>query len=88
MAPYLPTWFLVFALFVPRISLFVGWIAGWAFGIPQPLSGIAWVFLPRVLVALTIFTAMGLCPWFWVHVGAALLIYLVSILKPYIQFQN
>lgn len=67
----IPIWFLVLALFLPRISLFILWIHGWAFGIPQPGAGLVWFFLPRVLVLLLIYTALGFHPWFWIHVGAA-----------------
>ncbi len=74
----IPVWFLVFALVVPRISLFILWIHGFAFAVPQPGAGLAWFFLPRILVLVTIYTLMGFCPWFWVHLGAATIAWLLG----------
>ena len=67
----LPVWFLIFALFVPRIALFIGWHHGWPYSVPQPGAALCWFFLPRVLVLLTVYTAQGFSTWFWIHLGAA-----------------
>ncbi len=62
----LPLWFLVFALFLPRIALVVAWFQG---GLaPFHLQGIIpllfWVFLPRVLILFLIYVDQGLSMWF------------------------
>ncbi len=66
----LPLWFLVFALFVPRIVLFIGWHHGWHFEVPQPFAGLAWFFFPRALVLMSVYASQGFSPWFWAHFGA------------------
>jgi hypothetical protein len=71
----LPTWFLVVALFLPRIALFTGWINEWVFRVPQPASALLWFFLPRILVLITIYDVMGTCAWFWIHLVVAILTY-------------
>ena len=50
----IPFWFLVLSLFLPRLSLFIGWIHMWWFFIPQPWAAVVWLFLPRVLVLIFI----------------------------------
>ena len=56
----IPLWFLVLALFLPRLSLFIGWIHMWWFFVPQPWAAVLWVFLPRVLVLIFIHAHQGL----------------------------
>ena len=73
----LPLWFLVFALFLPRIALVVAWFEGVL--IPFHLLGIipllAWALLPRVLVLYLIYVDQGLSLWFVVHFVVALLVW-------------
>jgi hypothetical protein len=73
----LPLWFLVFALFLPRIALLVFWLdAGLA---PFHLHGIVpvlfAVFLPRVLVLYLIYMDQGISLWFIIHLVAALMVW-------------
>jgi hypothetical protein len=73
----LPLWFLVFALFLPRVALFVLWLqAGLA---PFRLHGIVpllfAVFLPRVLVLYLIYVDQGISLWFIIHLVAALMVW-------------
>jgi hypothetical protein len=73
----LPLWFLVFALFLPRIALAVAWLQGVL--LPFHLNGIIpllfWIFLPRILVLYLIYVDQGLTLWFLVHLVAALLVW-------------
>ena len=72
----LPLWFLVFALFLPRIALLVAWFQGVL--APFHLQGIIpplfWLFLPRILVLYLIYVDQGLTLWFLVHLVAAILV--------------
>jgi hypothetical protein len=73
----LPLWFLVFALFLPRIAMVVAWLQGVL--VPFHLNGIIpplfWLLLPRVLVLYLIYVDQGLTLWFLVHLVAALLVW-------------
>jgi hypothetical protein len=73
----LPLWFLVFALFLPRIALVVAWLQEVL--VPFHLIGIIpplfWIFLPRILVLYLIYVDQGLTLWFLVHLVAALLVW-------------
>lgn len=70
---HLPLWFLIVALFLPRVSLVIAYLAddlvwyglhGW---IPPTLA----VVVPRVLVIILIFQDRGFSGWLLVH-GIAL----------------
>jgi hypothetical protein len=73
----LPLWFLVFALFLPRIAMVVAWLQGVL--VPFSLIGIIpplfWLFLPRILVLYLIYVDQGLTLWFVVHLVAALVVW-------------
>ena len=65
----LPLWFLILALFLPRVSLIIGYFTdlllpfnlhGW---VPPTLA----VLVPRVLVLIMIFQDRGFSPWLVVH---------------------
>ncbi len=75
----LPLWFLVLALFLPRLALFLGWLQGFRFPVlfPAPflVDAIFWLLLPRVLVLLMIYAREGISTWFGIHLLAALLVY-------------
>src|ERR1700722_6972962 len=73
----LPLWFLVFALFLPRIAMLVAWFQG---GLaPFHLNGIIplvfWALLPRILVLYLIYIDQGLSLWFVIHLVVALLVW-------------
>lgn len=78
----LPIWFLVLSLFLPRIALFAVWIAG---GFPHLMT--LWLsvpmaaLIPRILILIAIATVMGLCPWFWVHLGMMCFVWFLSVLN-------
>jgi len=78
-AGVLPLWFLVLALFLPRVALFLGWLQGFHFPtlFPAPLlvDTVFWLLLPRVLVLMMIYTRECLSIWFGIHLLAALLVY-------------
>jgi hypothetical protein len=73
----LPLWFLVFALFLPRVAMVVAWLQGVL--VPFHLVGIVpplfWLLLPRILVLYLIYVDQGLTLWFIVHFVAALLVW-------------
>jgi hypothetical protein len=73
----LPFWFLVFALFLPRIALVVAWVQGTL--VPFHLQGLIpllfWLLLPRVLVLYMIYVDQGLSLWFVIHLVVALLVW-------------
>jgi hypothetical protein len=69
-----PLWFLIVALFLPRIALFVGWLEGWSMGVNPPLVALLlWAFLPRVLVLISVYTLQGIGFWFFLHLAAAVI---------------
>ena len=73
----LPLWFLVFALFLPRLAMVVAWFQGVM--VPFHLQGflplIVWLILPRALVCYLIYLDQGLSLWFVIHLVVALLVW-------------
>ena len=73
----LPLWFLVFALFLPRIALALAWLEGML--LPFHLEG--WIpllfaiLLPRVLVLYLIYVDQGISLWFLIHAVVAVLVW-------------
>jgi hypothetical protein len=74
---FLPLWFLVFALFLPRIALLVGWFEGAFvhFGLHGLIPLLFWVLLPRVLVLFMIYVDQGISLWFIIHLVVALMVW-------------
>src|ERR1700761_2832694 len=70
----IPIWFLVLSLFLPRLSLFIGWIHMWWFFVPQPWAAVLWAFLPRVLVLIFIHAHRGFDIWFLAPRAAPILL--------------
>jgi hypothetical protein len=73
----LPIWFLVFALFLPRVSLAVAWFEGLL--VPFHLTGwiplVFAILLPRALVLYLIYLDQGVSLWFLIHLVAAVLVW-------------
>jgi len=73
----LPFWFLVFALFLPRVSLAVAWFQGVL--VPFHLTGwiplVFAILLPRALVLYLIYMDQGVSLWFLIHLVAAVLVW-------------
>jgi hypothetical protein len=71
----LPLWFLVFALFLPRVALLLLWLEGPL--VPFHLHGllplVVAVLLPRVLVLYLIYLDQGISLWFVIHLVAMVL---------------
>ena len=74
----LPLWFLVFSLFLPRVSLALAWLQG----VLTPfrmLHGLVplviAVVLPRLLILWMIYVDQGLSLWFLIHLLAAVLVW-------------
>jgi hypothetical protein len=78
----LPAWFLVLSLFLPRISLIAAFFTAGAF--PHLFTlwlSIPMAFLiPRVLVIIAIATIMGICPWFWIHLIVAMILFFCGVI--------
>ena len=79
----IPIWFLVLSLIFPRISILIAWLASclpfWA--APWLVKFIMAALIPRILILIYIATIMGLCAWFWIHLGVFLFIYFVGTVK-------
>jgi hypothetical protein len=73
----LPLWFLVFALFLPRIALAVYWLesAMPPFHLHGWLPLIVAILLPRVLVLYLIYLDQGISLWFLIHLVTAVLVW-------------
>jgi hypothetical protein len=73
----LPLWFLVFSLFLPRLTMAVAWFQGTL--IPFHLQGllppIVWLVLPRGLVLYLIYLDQGVTLWFLIHLVVAVLVF-------------
>jgi len=73
----LPFWFLVFALFLPRVALVVAWLQGVL--LPFHLVGLVpllfAIILPRALVLYLIYLDQGISLWFLIHLVVALLVW-------------
>jgi hypothetical protein len=81
----LPIWFLVFALFLPRISLLLYWLMGGLThfslhthignGIDKWIPLVLAVVLPRILVLILIYQDQGIGMWFVVHLIALFIVW-------------
>jgi hypothetical protein len=73
----LPLWFLVFALILPRIALFVLWLGAplKPFHLHGLLPLLFAIFLPRILVLYLIYLDQGISLWFIIHLVAALMVW-------------
>jgi len=76
-------WFLILSLVFPRIVLFFWWITG---NLPFNTTSLfvdvmASIFIPRVLILVWIYQALGICAWFWVHLVTMLVMLIISCLK-------
>ena len=73
----LPFWFLVFSLFLPRVSLLVAWFYGVL--VPFHLHGwiplVCAILLPRVLVLFLIYVDQGVSLWFLIHLVVAVAVW-------------
>lgn len=76
----LPLWFLLLAVFLPRVSLLIAYfgdilqnyyLSGW---IPPILA----VLIPRALVLILIFQDQGFSIWLVIHAFAMVFVYLAS----------
>jgi hypothetical protein len=81
---HLPLWFLVFALFLPRLAMVIAWMQGLlpAFHLniaPPHFEGLVpllfWLLLPRALVLYLIYLDQGIHFWFLLHLIVAVLVW-------------
>lgn len=76
----LPLWFLILALFLPRISLIIAYFAGTL----EPFALSGWVpptiavLIPRILVLVMIFQDRGFSPWLIVHGIVMVIVYICA----------
>ncbi len=75
---WLPLWFLVVALFLPRISLLLMYVQH-SLGHFEIVVGIVpllfWLLLPRALVLYLIYLDQGISLWFLLHLLVALAVF-------------
>ncbi|HWZ52554.1 MAG TPA: hypothetical protein VNW54_13925 [Granulicella sp.] len=73
----LPLWFLVFALFLPRVALVVAWFDRdlVRFHLDSLIAPILALLLPRVLILVLIYRDQGLSLWFLIHAIAAVVVW-------------
>ena len=73
----LPLWFLIFALFLPRIALLVLWLETplTYFHLHGIIPLLVAIFLPRVLVLYMIYMDQGISLWFVIHLVAAVMVW-------------
>lgn len=75
---WLPLWFLILALFLPRLSLFLMYLQH-SLGHFEIVAGIipllVWLFLPRALVLYLIYLDGGFGLWFLIHLVVALFVW-------------
>jgi hypothetical protein len=73
----LPFWFLIFALFLPRISLAVAWFQGIliSFHLVGLIPVLVAILLPRLLVLYLIYLDQGLSLWFVIHLVVAFMVW-------------
>jgi hypothetical protein len=74
----LPLWFLILALFLPRVSIIIAYFAnllspfGFSGWVPPTIA----VVVSRVLVSIMIFQDRGFSPWLLVHGIGIVIVYL------------
>jgi hypothetical protein len=73
----LPLWFLVLALFVPRIALLLLWLQNTLsrFHVLGLVPLVFAILLPRLLVLYLIYLDLGVGLWFIIHLIAALMVW-------------
>ena len=73
----LPLWFLVLALFVPRIALLLMWLESSLvhFHLNALVALVFAVILPRLLVLYLIYLDLGVGFWFIIHLVVALMVW-------------
>ena len=75
---WLPLWFLIFSLFLPRIALVVAWFDRdlvhfhLGTGLVAPLLAL---LVPRILILFLIYQDQGFSTWFLIHAVALLLVW-------------
>ncbi|HSU19346.1 MAG TPA: hypothetical protein VLI45_06320 [Acidobacteriaceae bacterium] len=75
----IPLWFLILALFLPRICIVVAWLQH---NMPQFIPAhpgiigiIVAVIVPRILILFWIYTDQGITIWFLLHAIALIIAY-------------
>lgn len=73
----LPLWFLVLALFLPRIALLLLWVENILarFHVLGIVPLVFAIFLPRLLVLYLIYVDLGVGLWFVIHLVAAVMVW-------------
>jgi hypothetical protein len=73
----LPFWFLILALFLPRLAVALMWLenALTPFHLTGLVPPILWLLLPRVLVLYLIYLDQGIGLWFIIHFVVAVMVW-------------
>ncbi|MDP9038161.1 MAG: hypothetical protein M3O02_02665 [Acidobacteriota bacterium] len=75
----IPLWFLVLALFFPRLSILLAWLEHSMISFIPPVVGLVSVvlalLLPRLLILYWIYLDQGIGLWFILHLVAALMVW-------------
>ena len=73
----LPIWFMLLALFLPRLAIALMWLRDSlaVFHLRGLLPPIFWLVLPRVLVLYLIYVDQGISMWFIIHLVAAFMVW-------------
>ncbi len=74
----LPLWFLVLALFLPRLSLFLMYLQhppGQFSIVVGIVPLIFWILLPRIFVLYVIYIDQGIGLWFVIHLVVAIMVW-------------
>ncbi len=77
---HLPLWFLILALFLPRVSLIAGYFLDTlqAYSLNGFVPPALAVLIPRVLVLILIFQDIGMSAWLFVHALVMVFVYLAA----------
>ncbi len=73
---HIALWLLILGLFLPRLSLFIAWLGTGTYPpnpLPDLVNFVAWLFLPRFLIAFYIYTDIGVNNlWFWAYIATGI----------------
>jgi hypothetical protein len=76
-------WFLLLSLFLPRFTIFFWWISH---SLPPHItpflaSMFGSILIPRILILVWIYQAMGFCGWFWIDLVVMLVVWVFQMIN-------
>ena len=83
-------WFLILSLILPRFVLFFWWVTG---NLPHNTTPFlvdmfSAIFIPRILILVWIYSDLGMCVWFWLHLVVMLISYTFTAIRLFIKKIN